>query len=321
MKILVATELSRLGGTVQDGFAALRTAFPEVEFTPVANPPQEIAAAVDADAAIGRLSLDAFRAAKKLRWIQSYGAGVEWLGSMPEVVASDVTVTNTRGAHAATIADHTFGMLIYLTRNLGMIAEAQKQKRWARPIPNQRGLAGLTLGVIGLGNIGSAIAQRAHGHDMKVIAVDANDVPRADYIERFWLLDGLAELLRAADVVAVAAPLTAQSRGMLGEAQLALLKPTAYLVVVSRGGIVDQHALAAMLREGRLAGAGLDVTQPEPLPADSELWDTPNLVLTPHCSGSSAQTTANVNAIIRENIARFIAGRPLMNLVDKARGY
>lgn len=316
MKILVTTrwEEKRLD--------ALRSSFPQAEFV-VADTPEEVAkAVVDVDAVLGWLSRDAFLAAKKLRWIQAHSAGVEFLARVPELVESDVIVTNTRGAHAATIAEHAFALLLFLTRGLRHLDAQQRERSWRRPAGVQFvGLSGLTLGVVGLGRIGSAIAKRGHSFDMKVVAVDADDVPRADYVSEFWLLDGLPELLRRSDVVAVAAPITPETRGMLGPDQLALMKPTAYLIVVSRGGIVDEHALVAALREGRLAGAGLDVASQEPLPPDSQLWDAPNLIITPHCSGSSRQTTEMVWSIIAENLSRFIAGQPLMNQVDKRRGY
>lgn len=316
MKVLITVRWD------QEHLAELRAAFPQVEFVVPETPEGIVAAAADADAAFGWLNREAFLAAKRLRWIQAYSAGVEFMARVPELVESDVLVTNTRGAHAATIAEHAFGLLLHLTRGLGPLYEAHKQKAWRRPAGAKLvGLSGLTMGVVGLGRIGSAIAQRAHAFDMQVIAADANDVPRADYVSEFWLLDGLPELLKCSDVVAVAVPITPETRGMLGPAQLALLKPTAYLIVVSRGGIVDEHALAGMLKEGRLAGAGLDVTEREPNPPESELWECPNILITPHCSGASRQTTEMVWSIFRDNLARFVAGQPLTNLVDKQRGY
>jgi phosphoglycerate dehydrogenase-like enzyme len=156
---------------------------------------------------------------------------------------------------------------------------------------------------------------------MSVIAVDAHDTPRPAHISNFWLLEGLPELLRRSDVVVVATPYTPQTEGMLGLEQLSLMKPSAYLLVVSRGGIVDESALVNLLQEGRLAGAGLDVQAVEPLPEDSPLWETPNLIITPHCSGMSKQTTAMVVGMCRDNLARYLNREQLNNLVDKQRGY
>ena len=276
----------------------------------------------DADAYFGWLPREAYLKSRQLKWVQSPSAGVEWVARVPELAESGVIVTNTRGAHAQTIAESAFAMLLFLTRGIAGSYAEQAKKAWTRPPDGLlRGISGLTMGVVGMGRIGSAVAQRAHGFDMRVIAVDAHDVPHADYVERLYPADGLGEVLKASDVVVVTAPITPVSRGMIGASDLALLKPSAYLIVVSRGGIVDQEALAKALEEGRLAGAGVDATDPEPLPPDSPLWTAPNVVITPHCSGSSAQTTALVWSIFEENVHRFAKGKPLANMVDKRRGY
>ena len=213
-------------------------------------------------------------------------------------------------------------MLVYLARRFEDLRQAQRDKIWLRPPPQPTvALAGMTMGVIGLGNIGRAIAVRAHAFEMRVIAVDAHAVAQPEYVAELGLLDGLDDLLRRADVVAVAVPITDATRAMLSPERLALLKPGAYLLALSRGGIVDEPALARMLREGSLAGAGLDVTAVEPLPADSELWDTPNILISPHSSPASARTAELVTTIMRRNLAHYLAGEPLDNLVDKKLGY
>ena len=172
-----------------------------------------------------------------------------------------------------------------------------------------------------MGNIGRAIAKRGHGFEMNVIGVDINEVPKPDFVAELSLLDGLDDLMRRSDVVAVAAPITPETAGMLGPEQLRLMKQTAYLIVVSRGGIIDEDTLMQMLNDGQLAGAGLDVTAIEPLPQDSPLWDTPNLLITPHCSGGSTQTAAAGKAIFYDNLRRYLAKEPLTNLVDLKRGF
>ena len=319
MKIVIA------GRADEKGLQALRTEHPNVEFVTAKGADELKSAIEDADAVYSHsFGSDVMRAAKRLRWVQSQGAGVEWTANVPELVESDVVLTNTRGAHAGTIAEHAFGLLISLTRGLPALYANQRERKWGRPEGwNPIGLSGLTFGTIGLGRIGSALAQRAHGFDMKVIAVDANpqDVRRPDYVEQLWGLDGLPELLRSADVVAVAIPFTRETKGMIGPEQLAQMKSSAYLLVVSRGGIVDETALVSALRAGRLAGAGLDVTSQEPLPAESPLWDAPNLLLTPHCSGNSRQTTEMAWQILADNVGRFVRSEPLNNVVDKSRGY
>lgn len=300
----------------------LMEAHPTIAFVVARTPAEVLAGVGDAEIVFGHLDRPAFLAARRLRWIQCHGAGVEWLAQIPEAAASDVLITNTRGAHAATIAEHTMGLLVALTRDFPALFAAQRRRVWLRPLARPAiGLAGLTVGIIGFGQIGRAIAERARAFAMTIVALDAQAIERPDHVAACWTLEGLPELLRAADVAIVAAPLTAETRGLLGAEQLALLKPSAYLLAISRGGIVDEAALASALRAGALAGAALDVQEHEPVPPDSPLWDVPNLILTPHCSGESALTTATELAIFRDNLARYRAGEPLHNLIDKARGY
>lgn len=318
MKVLV-TSTHYLKPDVMEQF---RSEFPQIEFVIALTPEEIMKAAPDAEVVFGHLSAEAFQVAKQTRWIQSMGAGVEWLGRVPDLVESAIIVTNTRGAHASTIAEHAFGMLISLARQLRQLDAAQRAKTWLRDTtPPQVGLSGLTMGVIGLGNIGRAIAKRAAAFDMKVIAVDANNVPQPEFVSQLGHLDMLPDLLRQSDVVMVAVPITPETRGMLGPDQLALMKESAFLIVISRGGIVDQTALAEALKGKRLAGAGLDVCVPEPLPPTDDFWDTPNLILTPHCSGFSTQTTHGVIQTCWDNLKRYVAGKPVENVVDKRRGY
>ena len=316
MKIVIA------GRANEQDIATLRQQHPQLELVEAKQGPDLLAAVADADAVyIHTVTPELLRAAKKLRWVQSQGAGVEWIANVPELVEHPAQLTNTRGAHAQTIAEHAFAMLLYLTRGLEQFVVAKKEHRWAKPGGRLLGLSGMTLGVIGLGRIGSAIAQRGHGFDMKVVAVDANQVPHESYVEQLWGLNDLPELLRHADVVAVAIPSTPETRGLLSAGRLAKMKQGAYLLVMSRGGIVDERAVAAALTEGRLAGAGLDVFENEPLEESSPLWDAPNAVLTPHSSGSSRQTTELAWSIFAENAGRFVRGETLNNVVDKRKGY
>ena len=219
-------------------------------------------------------------------------------------------------------------MLICLARQFPKLQQAQQQRKWVnwdewveaigRP---PMGLQGMTLGVVGLGNIGTAIAERAQAFGMAVIAVDLRALAKPEYVSALWTLDELSELLERADAVVVTVPGTPETTGMLGKDMLRHMKPSAYLLVVSRGGVVDEEELAAMLQEGRLAGAALDVARTEPLPSHSPLWSAPNLILTPHVAGKSANTTTAATEIFRDNLARYLAGQPLKNLVDKELGF
>ena len=298
-----------------------REEFPEVEFVSVTTPEEQLRAAPGADAYIGWITREAFVAAgPQLRWVHAPSAGVERHVSIPELVESDVTLTNTRGSHAPTIAEHTFAMLLALTRRILELAEYQKEHAWKRPT-NPRGIMGLTMTVVGFGQIGRAIGKRALGFEMNVIGVDARPSAPPPGVDEVWGLDRLDEALRQADVVAIAAPITPETRGMIDARRIGLLKPDAYLLVVSRGGIVDEAALIAALKEGRLAGAGLDVMATEPLPPDDPLWDAPNIILTPHCSGASEQTTGAVASITTANLHNFVTGAELSNICDKRAGF
>lgn len=308
-------------GWVHQFMGELRAQFPQVEFVQGDTPETLMAAIPDAEVVFGPINSAAFAAARKLKWVQSPSAGVEWMRGCPEIIDTNIIVTNARGAHATTIAEHTFGMLTFLSRHFDDLYEAQKLKSWTRPLRAGVGLVGMTMGIIGLGNIGRAIAKRAHAFEMDVIAVDVHSVPRPDYVSEVRLLDAMPDLIRRSDVVVVATPITEQTRGMIGPDLLNSMKPSAYLLVVSRGGIIHEPTLVKMLHEGRLAGAGLDVTEVEPLPADNALWTCPNIIITPHCSPSSEQTIGNVTNIIKENLRRFVAGEQLTNIVDKKLGY
>lgn len=312
----------------EEHILSLKTAFPQVEFSNGLTKETVLQQIPEAEVVFGDFSREVFLAAKKLRWVQCHGAGVNKLVSIPELIESDVLVTNTRGAHAPTIAEHFFGMLIGLTRRLPQLYLAQQRREWVewpawpekvgdRPI----GLQGMTLGIVGLGNIGRAIAERARAFGMTVLAVDVQAGSKPEYVAELWSLEKLPELCRRSDVVVVTVPGTPQTEGLLNRDLLSLMKPTAYLSVVSRGGIIDEQALADMLQAGHLAGAALDVAAVEPLPANSPLWEAPNLILTPHCAGKSESTTAAATEIFRDNLERYLSGQPLINLVDKRLGF
>lgn len=302
--------------------ARVQEEHPDVEFV-IANTPEEALNEVgNADAIFGQPGRDVILAGKQLKWIQSPSAGCEWMWNTPELPSLPITVTNMRGAHATTIAEHFFAMMLYLTRSFPALIEAQRARKWLRPVePAPVGLAGKTLGVLGLGNIGRAIAQRGKGFDMYVIAVDINDVEKPPYVDELYRLDGLHDMLSRVDFQAISIPITPESRGMIGAAQLELMKPTAYLGIMSRGKIVDENALIGALKENMLAGVGADVMATEPMPDDDPLWDAPRTILSPHMSGQSVQTSTRVAEILGENLRRFKAGEELYNPVVKERGY
>jgi phosphoglycerate dehydrogenase-like enzyme len=275
----------------------------------------------DVDAVFGQLRADEFASAKQLRWVQSSSAGVEWMWEVPGLADTDVVVTNMRGAHAATIAEHAFAMLLTHTRGLRAFEQRQRDHEWDRGELSLGGIKGLTMGIVGFGNIGRAIARRATGFEMRVLAVDIEPGPPGEGVAEVWPLARLNDLCQEADVLAISAPITPGSRGMIGQEQLRKLKRGSHLLVMSRGKIVNEAALVDALEEGHLASAGLDVTATEPLPVGDPLWTAPNLVITPHSSASSPLTSDLTWSILAENLGRFLRNEPLMNLVDKRRGW
>jgi phosphoglycerate dehydrogenase-like enzyme len=275
----------------------------------------------EADAVFGSVNADEFASQKRLRWIQASSAGVEWMWRVPGLADSDILVTNMRGAHAVTIAEHTFAMLLTHTRGIPQFQRNQQDHNWGRQGINLTTLKGLTMGIVGFGNIGRAIGRRAAAFEMRVLAVDAEPGAPGDGVAEVWPLSRLDDMLREIDVLVISAPWTPSSKDMIGKAQIARMKRGSYILQMSRGSIVNEAALVDALEEGHIAGGGLDVTATEPLPVGDPLWTAPNLIVTPHSSAMSPLTTNLVWSILSENLARFQRGEELMNLVDKRRGW
>jgi len=303
----------------------LATMAPNVKVVPARGPAlaKEIA---DADAMVGvPLTPELFKQAKQLKWLHISSAGVEPHGGQPglfpELIESNVVVTNAKNVYGPQIADHAFAFLLALTRKLNVTIPRQHLEEW----PSGRGgmfeLDGKTAVIVGVGGIGSQIAQRAHGFGMKVIGVDIRDIPRSNIISRVVPPDMLDSVLPEADVVFIAVPHTRKSEGMMGARQFELMKQGSYFIAISRGKIYDHQALVKALDSKRLAGAGLDATEPEPLPKGHALWKFPNVVITPHTSGGSDNLQARLTYIVKENIRRFGAGLQLLNVVDKKEGF
>jgi phosphoglycerate dehydrogenase-like enzyme len=311
--------LTTLGHTDLDD---LRASFPSVTFVPATTPEAQLRELPGADAIYGVPTREGFRAARRVRWVHRPGTGIDDLGRIPELVDSDVVLTNVRGTHAAAMADHIFAQLLALTHRVPQAWEDQRAHRW-----DTRGydgriveIAGKTMGIVALGGIGLAIAHRAHGFGMRVVGVDAGSVDAPEWLE-VWGVDRLDNLLAAADVVAVAAPLTRLTRGLIDRRRIGVMKRGSYLFVVSRGGIVDEAGLIEALGDGRLAGAGLDVTETEPLPPDSPLWETPNLLISPHASALTPEMWAGRFEVYKQHLRRWLAGEPFDYVCDKEAGY
>jgi phosphoglycerate dehydrogenase-like enzyme len=280
----------------------------------------------DADAMVGvRLTPELFKRARQLKWLHISSAGVEThgrsIGIFPELVNSSVVVTNAKNVYGPQIADHAFAFLLALTRKLNVTIPRQSLEEWPAGRDGMFELNGKTAVIIGVGGIGSQIAQRAHGFGMKVIGVDMRDIPTNNVIQRVVPPDMLDSVLPEADVVFVAAPHTPKTEGMMGSRQFELMKKGSYFIAMSRGKIFDHQALVKAVDSRRLVGVGLDVTDPEPLPKGHPLWKLPNVIITPHVSGGSDNLEGRLTHLVKENIRRFGAGLPLLNVVDKKEGF
>ena len=300
----------------------LKLVAPDIEFITARTVDEAVKLVADADAILGYCTPEVIRAGKKLRWVQVGSAGVEnFLFS--EMVNSDITLTNTQRIYGPQIADHVFAMLLAHTRGLRQTLPVQlNEAAWRRPRTEEMGeLRGKTMLVIGLGGIGTEVARRAHGFGMRVMAIDPKAMERPDFVFSLAKPDKLMELLPQADVVVIACPLTPETKGMFGPAQFKALKPTAYLINVARGPIVQTSALLEALEKKQLAGVGLDVTDPEPLPEGHALWKQPNVIITPHVASQSPEGRERQWRLWRENVRRFAAGEPLLCVVDKQKGY
>ncbi len=274
----------------------------------------------DAHIIYGGFSRDDLAAAKQLRWIQYTAAGVEHI-LWPELVESPVVLTNMQRIYAPAISESVIALLLALTRRLPQYALQTREHQW-KQIKGEVEISGMTMGIAGLGGIGTNTAYRAHyGFNMKVVAVDPKPLPKPAFVTELHSVDWLPQMAPQVDVLVCAAPHTPVSEGMFNEGIFHAMKPSAYFINVSRGKLVDTPALVRALKEGWIAGAGLDVAYKEPLPADDPLWTAPNLIVTCHTSGWSPKTTGRQMDLFAENVRRYVEGLPLLNVVDKKRGY
>ncbi|MDP9349432.1 MAG: D-2-hydroxyacid dehydrogenase, partial [Gemmatimonadota bacterium] len=239
---------------------------------------------------------------------------------------SDLLFTNSAGIHAEPMADTVLGMVLHFARGLDFAAQAQRERRWAKepfeavdaPV---REVSDLTVGLLGLGGIGQAVARRFTTLGARVLAVRRSSAEGPGGVEVLHGQGALERLLERSDVVVLSVPETEETRGLLGRREIGLLGRGAVVVNVARGRVVDEEALTDALREGRLRGAALDVFTREPLPPESPLWGLPNVLVTPHVSGTSHRFWQRETALIVENLRRYLSGEPLQNVVDKAAGY
>jgi phosphoglycerate dehydrogenase-like enzyme len=267
-----------------------------------------------------------FGVAQNLRWIHAPSAAVHQL-LFPEVVNSDVVITNSREVHGPVVAEHVIALVFALAKKIPQATLLQQRHVWGQDAmwndgAHLREIAGATLGLIGVGSIGRRVAQMASALGMRVIAVREHvEKGNPDGVEAVFPSSALDEMLKQSDYVVVAAPLISATERLINGARLALMRPSAYLINVGRGPQVDDTALAEALRSRRIAGAALDVFEQEPLPADSPLWSIENLLITPHTAGLTEKLWHRHYELFSENLRCYLAGQPLEFVVDKQKGY
>ncbi len=306
----------------------LKRIAPDVLFVPTKTAADAARDAADADAVIGYCSADIVTAGKRLRWIQVGHAGVE-KDLVPELKSSDIVLTNLQRLHGPNVADQAMALLLALTRRLPEEPPPRKDDVFAKVFDFERNrntgyeeLHGKSMLIVGLGGVGTQIARRAEASGMRVMALDPNEkLVKPPFVFSVERPDKLMERLPQADVVVLACPLTDATRGMFGKKQFQAMKRSAYFINIARGGLVHTGALGDAVKYHQIRGAGLDVTDPERLPLGHPLLEYGNAIVTPHVGGQSPEVRERQWRLFRENVRRFVAGEPLLCVVDKQKGY
>jgi len=307
-------------------YPAIRDEHPDLDLVEAYSNEDILKEIPTTEVVFGYLTAEQFSAAKNLKWIQTPDAGMEGLfNAVPAISNTDIEVTNARGAGAPMIGEHGVALMLALARQLPKFWKDKSDHRWDQDaaLESVEYIGNKTCGIIGFGKSGREIGWRAKALGMKVIAVDEQPVDGDPIVEDVWGLARLDDLLQQSDYVVVTAPYTAQNENMIAAEQLAIMKSSARIIVTSRGRLVEHNALLTALKSGQIAGAGLDTTIVEPLPADNELWDIPNVIITPHIAGNSEKELLDKRTvdIFAENLHRWVTGHPLINVVDKQLQY
>ena len=274
-----------------------------------------LAAMPQAEGMYGNLTPALLERAEALRWLQTPIAGLEHY-MFPALAESNIVISNMAKIYSDMIADHAFCFILLFARGIHLYLRRQIQGMWQKGTPVHH-LGDCTLGVIGLGGIGTELARRGKAHDMWVVAVDARPREKPECVDVLWPPEHLPALLATSDFVVSCVPQTPDTVGLIGADELALMQPTAYLINVSRGVVVKLDALVAALEAGRIAGAALDVYEREPLPAEHPLWRMENVILTPHVAADNPHVPQRRIDTLKDNLRRYLQGEPLRNVVDK----
>jgi len=267
-----------------------------------------------------RLPKSVIDRAPKLKWIQVMSAGVDRFLD-DEFRKSSVIITNVSGIHATPIGEIVLGLMLMFTKQAPLCFQLKQEKRWRRFMPKV--LRSKTVGIVGLGNIGREVARLAKAFGMRVVATrrSVKRVARAKYVDILLPREQLLRLLSESDFVVLSLPFTSETNKLIGEKELRTMKPTAYLINIARGNIVDEEVLIRALDEHWIAGAGLDVFATEPLPPDSRLWEFPNVIFSPHIAGGMEDYNIRTIELFCENLRRYLSGKNLFNVIDKKKGY
>ena len=300
-----------VGERFEEFVRELEETWPDVDFRLAITAEDQKREVADAEVYVGVPTAEMFAAAGTLRWIQQPAKGINWIANVPGLIDSDVVVTNAPGAHATSMADHVIGMMVTFAHHMRDLWDDQRNHVWSTGKYLHGGyeeLAGRVCGILALGDIGKAVARRAHGADMKVCAVDIEPMEPPPQVEEVWGLDRLDDLLRLSDWFVVTAPLTPDTRGMIGERELGLMKPTARLINVARAGLVNEEALNQALIEGQIAGIGSDVFADRLPGRESAAFEHKDLVALPHVAGGSEGTIRRRSEVCLENLDRIAQG-------------
>ena len=290
----------------------------------MARAEQAVLAAPGAQGLIGFCSAEILEAGPDIQWVQLPYAGAERCVALSAIHERNILVTNAQRIYGPEIAEHVMAMILSFTRGLYRFIPAQSEGAWDRRlVPEERlwELEGKTLLVVGLGGIGTEVARLGAAMGMKVLATRNSRREGPEFVEYVGLADELPDLTHRADIVVNAAPLTPATVDLFDADFFSAMKPTAYFINVGRGGSVVTADLVEALEDGKLAGAGLDVTDPEPLPQGHPLWSMPNVIITPHVAARSDLRSERLWVVLRENLRRYVAGEPMLSVVDTARGY
>ncbi len=316
--------LIREGSFNEHHLEQIRAAAPESEITIVKDSKkiteEALARCADTEIFFGTDIKYWIKSLPCLKWVQVSIAGVDWLLDEPDIANSDVAITNASGVHAIPVSEHVLAVMLSFSRNINVHFRDQMNRRWQR-LPAYRELSGSTIGIIGIGKIGEKIAERAKSLGMKVLGLRRNPGRSSSFVDRMFGPNQLLEMLPACDWVIISAAATNETGGMIGASEFNVMKKTAYIINIARGALIQEDELVKALREERIAGAGLDVFEKEPIEEASPFWELPNVIITPHVAAVTPYYVDRLVDIFCDNLKRYFSGKPLINLVDRKLGY